>query len=144
MEQKIEPLSPADSSHVEKQRDWVRGHYEPHVRQQYETLEGKLRLLDAILKNKWVEPTETWKLQSLGITLGDALAQKMGLLWVAVDDEHGRTPSLQCPGTTIVMFPLTMISKRIERGETVDVRDLFAKTCSMIENLNSQLKKKIH
>jgi hypothetical protein len=138
MEQKSEPLSLADTTHVEKQRDWARGHYEPHAQQQYVTLEGKLRLLDAILENKWVEPTETWKLQSLGITFGDALAQKMGLLWVAVEDEHGRDPALQCPGTTIVTFPLTAISKRIERGETVDVRDLFARACSTIERLKSE------
>jgi hypothetical protein len=138
MEQIIEPLSPEDTARVEKQRGWVRDHYDPHARQQYETQEGKLRLLHTILTNNWVEPTETWKLQSLGITFGDALAQKMGLSWVAVEDENGRDPALRYPGTTIVMFPLTMISKRIERGENVDVRDLFARACSTVERLKSE------
>lgn len=138
MEQKIEPLSPEDVARVEKQRGWVRDHYEPHTQQQYETLEGKLKLLETILKNRWVEPAETWKLQSLGATLGDALAQKMGLSWVAVEDEHGRDPALNDPGTTIIMFPLTMISKRVERGETVDIRALFAGACSTVERLRSE------
>ncbi len=57
----------------------MRDHYEPHAQRRYDTLEGKLTLLHTILANRWVEPTETWKLQSLGITLGDALAEKMGL-----------------------------------------------------------------
>ena len=98
MEQKIGALPLDDAMRVEKQRAWVRDHYEPAVRHNYETIDGKLRLLDTIIRSNWIEPTETWKLQSLGITFGDALAQKMGLAWVAVEDEHGRDPALQDPG----------------------------------------------
>jgi hypothetical protein len=105
----------------------------------YDTLEGKLRLLDTILKENWIEPNETWKLQSLGITFGDALAQKMELFWVAVEDEHGRDPALHDKGTTIVMFPLTTISKKVERGEIVDVRELFENACQTISRLRTEL-----
>jgi hypothetical protein len=38
-----------------------------------------------------------------------------------VADEYGRDPALRCPGTTVIVFPLTMISKRIEAGESVSV-----------------------
>ena len=139
MEQKIEPLTPEDTVVFEKQRDWVRGHYASNAHQNYESLEGKLSLLEKILEKKWVEPNETWKLQSLGITFGDALAQKMTLSWVAVEDKHGRDPALKDADTAIVVFPLTTISKRVERGEAVDVRDLFAKACITIERLRSEL-----
>jgi hypothetical protein len=138
MEQKIEALSAEDTARVEKQRDWVRDHYTPESLHLYDTLEGKLRLLDTILKENWIEPTETWKLQSLGITFGDALAQKMNLVWVAVEDEYGRDPALQDRGTTIVMFPLTTISKRVERGEPVDVRELFENACQTIDRLRAE------
>jgi hypothetical protein len=50
MEQKIEPLSEEDELHLGKQRTWVRDHYDPEPRHQYDTLEGKLRLLETILK----------------------------------------------------------------------------------------------
>ena len=73
MEQKIEALAPDDVAHLEKQRVWVRDHYDAAARHQYETVEGKLRLLDTIIRSKWIEPSETWKLQSLGVTFGDAL-----------------------------------------------------------------------
>src|SRR6476646_11374654 len=112
MEQKIEALAPDDVAHLEKQRVWVRDHYDAAARHQYETVEGKLRLLDTIIRSKWIEPSETWKLQSLGVTFGDALAQELGLAWVAVEDEHGRDPALRDPGTSIVAFPMTTISKR--------------------------------
>ena len=106
-------------------RSWVRDHFEPEARDRYKTVEDKIRLLQTILDENWVAPDETWKLQSLGITLGDILAQTMGLTWVAVEDEYGRDPALRDGDTSIILFPMTMISKRIERGEIVHIAQLL-------------------
>ena len=144
MEQRIEPLAEEDAASIERQREWVRGHYNPEARALYDSVEGKLRLVETILKENWVQPSETWKLQSLGVTFGDALAQELGLSWVAVEDQYGRDPALQDPGTTTVIFPLTTISKRIERGETVDTRALFVEACRTIASLRSKLKDQAH
>jgi hypothetical protein len=133
MNQKIEPLNAHDRSRLEAQRKWVMDHLVPGKESLYEELDQKLRLLDGILSNRWVHPEETVKLQSLGITFGDALAQKLGFEWVAVEDEYGRDPALRLPGTTLLLFPLTMISKRIERGEEVDVVRLFRAMCDQVE-----------
>ena len=72
-----------------------------------------------------IEPHETFKFQCLGIALGDAFVQKFGMEWIMVDDDSGRDPAVRIPGTTVVLFPLTMISKRVERGEAVNVLELF-------------------
>jgi hypothetical protein len=135
MAQKVEELTKDDLARIDAQRKWVREHYSPESEYKYQTLEGKLGLIDAIIKNKWIEPHETVKLQCLGITFGDALAQELGLKWVAVDDEYGRDTALIVEGTTIISFPLTSISKRIEAGETVDVYSLFESACSKINEL---------
>ena len=138
MEQKVEDLSQDDITRVEAQRKWVREHYPPESESKYQSLEGKLVLLDTILKNKWINPNETVKLQCLGITFGDALAQKLGLKWVAVEDEYGRDPALIVEGTSIITFPLTSISKRIERGEDIDVFNLFDTACAKLDELKRQ------
>jgi hypothetical protein len=140
MQQKIEALAPDEVVRVENQRSWVRDHYDDAARHHYETVEGKLRLLDTILRSNWIEPSETWKLQCLGITFGDAMAQKLGLVWVAVEDEHGRDPALRDEETSIVAFPMTTISKRIESGETVDVKQLFDMACQGVAGLRATLK----
>jgi hypothetical protein len=70
--QQVENLSPDDIVRVEAQRKWVREHYQSKPDNKYQTLEGKLKLLDTILKIG-IEPNETVKLQCLGITFGDAL-----------------------------------------------------------------------
>ncbi len=92
-------------------------------------------MLNTIVSEKWVERHETVKWQSLGITLGDALVQELGMRWVAVEDDEGRDPAIELPGTTVVVFPVTMISKRIERGEDVDVLELFKGICSKIREV---------
>jgi hypothetical protein len=134
-EQRIEALAGEDAAHAEKQRTWVRGHYEPDAQHKYETIEGKFRLLQVLLDEGWIEPAETWKLQSLGITFGDILAQGLGLKWILVDDEHGRTPALLVPETTIILYPWTSISKRIERGEPVYVQKLYEQFRETIEDM---------
>jgi hypothetical protein len=138
VDQKFQPLNPDDIADLEAKRTWVREHYDEAARHRYDTLDGKLRLLDAILQNKWIAPDETLKLQCLGVTFGDALAQRLGLTWVAVEDDYGRDPALTLDGTSVRVFPLTSISKRIERGEEVEVYGLFEEACTTIERLRGQ------
>ncbi len=130
--QQIHSLTEADSADVAAKRDWVRNHYEPNSQHMYETLEGKLRLLDTILSSDWIKPNETLKLQCLGITLGDALAQKLGMRWVVVEDEYGRDPALSFENSSVLAFPLTSISKRVERGDQLNVDELFAAACEAL------------
>ncbi len=139
MKQLIELPSADDSSATEAKRKWVRDHYEPHAQHQYETVEGKLKLMDAILRNGWVTSADTLKLQCLGITFGDALAQHLCLEWVTVEDEHGRDPALRLHGTSILLFPMTSISKRMERGEAVDIHRLFDAACSTLQNTAKEI-----
>ena len=122
---RIEPLSEKDMERLQQQRDWVIGHFEDAG--DYGSVAGKLRVIQTILDNGWIEKTETWKLQSLGVAFGDALVQEVPeLFWVACDDECGRDPALRWLETTILAFPLTAISRRVEDDMHVDVFDLFA------------------
>ncbi len=139
--QKIEAPNADDSSHIEKQRSWVRNHFDEAARHRYETVEGKLRLLSTIIRANWIARNETYKLQCLGITFGDALAQQMGLDWVAVEDKLGRDPALRDPQTGTLVFPLTSISKRVEQGQAVEVVDLFIAACDKIEELRRRAAK---
>ena len=86
--QQLHPLNDEDCARLEAQRRWVREHFEPPSRHLYEELGEKLRLLDTILRQRWIEPHETLKLQCLGVTLGDAFVQGAGLSWIMVEDEH--------------------------------------------------------
>lgn len=137
MEQKVAKPAPDDLARIEAQRDWVRAHYDAEAQHKYETVAGKLFLLQAIVDAGWIEKSETVKLQCLGVALGDALAQELGMEWVTVEDEYGRDPALRLPGTTVLAFPLTMISKRIERDEKVIVVELFDGVCEHVRRMKN-------
>ena len=55
--------------------------------------------------------------------------------WIMVEDANGRDPAVRVPNTTIILYPMTMISKRIERGESVDVFELYNSTAEHVEHL---------
>lgn len=118
-------LEDNEAEWLEEARNWLKGHFDTDPEEGYATIEGKLAVIRANLTGGWVGPEDTWKLQSLGIAMGDALAQDLMLDWITVDDEYGRQPALNWPGTTIVMFPVTMISKRVEDGERIDIDVMY-------------------
>ncbi|MGX6449366.1 DUF3806 domain-containing protein [Patulibacter sp. S7RM1-6] len=126
-EQRREPLAGELLADLEAKRAWVRG----FVREEsLETFDGswefRLGTLAAILDQAGLRPDQTAELQALGVVLGDAIAAKAGGTWVEVTDEYGTDPALALGGDLdAVVFPQTMISKRIEGGETVDLETLY-------------------
>ena len=136
-DQKIEPPSEEELAGLAKQRATVEkylGNNSDNWRK-YLTAAGKLGLLRALRQGGVFQPTQIYELQCMGIVLGDALVQHCDVEWRMVEDAYGRDPCLQVPGSTVVLFPLTMISKRLEKGETVDVFDLFNGVVGKIEEL---------
>ena len=135
--QKIEPLNADDTARISKQRGVIESYLGGAAAnlQKYQTAAGKLWLLQALLERRVFQPTQTYELQCMGIVFGDALVQNCGVEWRSVEDQYGRDPCVQIPGSTVILFPMTMISKRVERGEAVDVFDVFNGAAAKIEEL---------
>jgi hypothetical protein len=91
----------------------------------FASVQGRLEGLQAILDTDHLTAAQTYELQCLGIVFGDALVGAGGVEWVMVDDEYGRDPALRLVGSDTLLFPMTMLSKRVERGEAVDVAAFF-------------------
>ena len=138
-EQKVTALNEADQKHLNEQRAVVERYLgNEDSKQKYKTAAGKLGTIRAIFQGDVFRPDQTYELQCLGIVLGDALMQEIGLEWIMVEDEYGRDPAVRMPKTTIILYPMTMISKRIERGEAVDVFELFNGVAAQVEELQRQ------
>jgi hypothetical protein len=98
-----------------------------------------LALLQRILDDGRLQPHQTYELQCLGIVLGSVMVKEIGFHWVTVEDEYGRDPALQYQDTSILVYPLTMISKRVERGERVEVAELFRTTQEQVNKLKNRM-----
>ena len=125
MSQSITELTPADTTFLDQQRWWVAGFLAEDSGASFAELSVKLQVLQAIIDNGWVARNETAKLQALGVVFGDMLAELLSVPWVMVEDEFGRDPALLITDDPVLVFPVTMISKRIEDDETVDVAALL-------------------
>ena len=140
-EQKITTMTEADLLRLREQRDVVEVYLGDETsKKNYLTPAGKLGTIRAFLQGNVFTADQIYELQCLGIILGDVFVQDLGMEWVMVEDEYGRDPAVRLPDTTILLYPMTMISKRIERGETVDVFDLYNGTAAQVERLKDAAK----
>ena len=98
-EQRISDPAPEDLAQLARQRAFIEGYLgdEPS-RQKYLTAAGKLGLLRALLEAHAFQITQTWELQCMGVVLGDAFVQELGLRWVIVEDQYGRVSRPVRPG----------------------------------------------
>ena len=133
--QKRSDLGPKDVARLEEQRAFVRSRLtDEALRERFQSAQGKLEALRSILEGGF-GPENAWELQALGVVLGDAFVQELGYRWIIVEDEYGRDPALAVPGKSVVLYPLTMISKRVQKGRAVDVLELFSWTAAEVQQL---------
>lgn len=134
--QRILDLNNADTNRLVEQRAVVEKYLgDPDSREKYKKPAGKLGILRALLEAKVFKSSQTYELQCMGIVLGDVFVEDMGFRWIMVQDRHGRDPAIQYKQTSVILYPLTMISKRIERGETVDIFALYNGIAAQAEKL---------
>ena len=85
-----------------------------------------LDLIQRVLDRGVVEPEATYTLQALGLAFGRTFLNEFpDYDWWMVEDEYGRDPAIRYKETSLLVFPMTMISKRVEDGEEIDINELF-------------------
>jgi hypothetical protein len=134
-EQKTSAIEKDDLAQLVKQRAVVERYLSPASLKNYKTSAGKLGLLRALLSQGVFKKEQTFELQCMGVVFGDVFVQELGMEWIIVIDDYGRDPALRLPNTDIIIYPRTMISKRIERGEEVDVFNMFNGVAAKIDDL---------
>jgi hypothetical protein len=95
-----------------------------------------LTALQKVIDSKIVEPEATYSLQALGLAFGKVfVGTQANFDWWMVEDEYGRDPAIRYKQTTLLLFPKTMLSKRIEDGKQVDVKEIFKGLQDMVREV---------
>jgi len=134
---KFSELSDQDKSRLDAQRAVVA----TAVRQRYGisalTKTAKdLPSLQRLIDDRAFSKSQTYELQSLGVAFGDVLSSELPLRWVLVTDEYGTDPTLRFKSTTWQVNALTMISKRIEKDQMVNLDELLRSTREHLRRLS--------
>ena len=100
---------------------------------------GDLDKIQKIIDSKLIEVEATYSLQALGLAFGRIFIELHDdYSWCMVEDEYGRDPAIRYKQTSVLIFPLTIISKRIEKREIVDVQEMFAKLQATLDDLHAK------
>lgn len=119
---KFNELSDSDRERLDRQRAIVAA----TAKQKYgtgglTTTVADLPVLQRLIDDNAFSKSQTYELQSLGVAFGDVLASELPLRWTMVTDEYGTDPTLRYKDRPVNINALTMISKRVERGEAVNL-----------------------
>lgn len=99
-----------------------------------------LPLLQRLLADTRLAKDQTVALQALGLAFGKVFVQnETGYDWWMVEDELGRDPAVRFGQTSLLFFPQTMISKRVEQGQRVDVAEMYTGLRAQLEALRAEL-----
>lgn len=100
---------------------------------------GDLKRLQRILDSNKIPSSNTQELQSLGIILGKVFVNDTPHYdWWIVEDEYGKDACIRYKETTLLIFPQTMISKRVEDNEETDVSEFFYDLKEDLERIKSE------
>jgi hypothetical protein len=126
MSQKIEAPTLADVDRIARQLMHAGALLNDALHASLDGSRKDLALIQRILDSKTIEPEAEYTLRALGMAFGRVFIEHhSGYDWWMVEDEDGRDPAIRFENTWLLAFPETMILKRVEEGEAIDVRDLF-------------------
>jgi Domain of unknown function (DUF3806) len=135
MDEQITPMTDQDAAGFDEMRNFLVGLFTPETQVDYDTLDEKLAIVDAILGDSRFDPSNVGLLQALGVCFGDAISQQLGMEWVIVTNAQGRFPALNLPGTSLKVYAFTTIQKRVENGEEFDAISLFEAFCRDFQSI---------
>jgi Domain of unknown function (DUF3806) len=136
MEQSIRPVSDDDVAHIMAQQtallETLRSRY-GHV--QLRHTEDDLRWLQRLEDDGILQAGQEDEWKRVGIVFGQVLAARTPLRWITLEWQGTRVLGLQYPKTTVVVFPESMIVKRIARGERVEFESFFRAVVAQVEEM---------
>lgn len=131
---RISDLSPVDQQYMAAQRASVEEIARRYVGKGFTgAREHDITLLQRLLDQRLVRPSQTEELQAMGIILGDVLANELDMHWVVYQDRVGRSRALRYKKTDNYLFPVTMISRRQEAGSDTPVAAIYQKAVAAME-----------
>ncbi len=129
---KIQELTWIDEKHLERQRKSVdlltREYFARPIRGE----KSDLGLLQRLVDDELIKRTHKQQLQALGVIIGDIYVKELNLEWRVYEDEAGRSRAVCRRRTNDCIFPVTMLSRRIEAGVKPDVQRVYEKGYNLI------------
>lgn len=129
---KISELNWMDRSYLSKQKAAIdelgRSNFGTPVRGNI----TDLQLLQRIINKGLISHSDSQTLQALGAVMGDIFISEHELSWRVYEDDLGRSRAVCVEDSEYCLFPITMLSRRMEVGIIPDVKQIYSKAVDII------------
>lgn len=123
----IRELNWINRNFMDKQRETVNELTATHFGKRMSGDRSDLALLQRVVNEELIESTDTPSLQALGVVLGDVFVnENKNLQWRVYEDDLGATQAVCVRDSKNCLFPITMLSRRMEVGLKPDIDRIYA------------------
>lgn len=130
---KMARLVPVEVNQLNAQENVIDQLARRHLGSQVHRDNRDLDMLQRMADRKIIKRDETAKMQAMGVVLGKLLEKNLKLEWMSYEDEVGYSRALCVPNTRHCLFPITMLSRRMEVGLDLDVKKIYDNAVSLID-----------
>lgn len=121
----MRPLGWLGRHHIENQVAKVDALAREKLGMQVHGDQSDLELLQRIINKGLIKKEDRLMLQAMGAVLGNALQRELGMDWTEYEDRLGQSRALCVADTDHCLFPITMLSRRMEVGLLPNVKEVF-------------------
>lgn len=130
----IDDLSWMDKNYMQQQREKIEAIAQIKLGSRLRGDRSDLETLQRIVDRGLIERDDTLRLQALGVVLGNVMtAEVPELQWKIYEDSKGRSRALCVENTEECLFPMTMLSRRMEVGLNPDVSNVYNEALELID-----------
>ncbi|GAA6152926.1 DUF3806 domain-containing protein [Pseudoteredinibacter isoporae] len=129
----VKDLGWIDRSHIQKQIDSIDEISRRNFGGGLHGTKQDLKLMQRIIDRSLIKRDDRLKLQALGAVLGQVLVNEEKLEWQNYEDRLGKSRAVCVPKTQHCLFPITMLSRRMEVGLLPRVNDIYKNAIERIE-----------
>lgn len=135
-EVQISELSWMDRNHMQQQADSIEKLVQTRFGSRLRGDKSDLGTLQRIVDQGIIDRNDKLRLQALGVILGNVMEAEVAQLeWKIYEDDKGRSRALCVRGTEECLFPVTMLSRRLEVGLSPDVNKIYTEALALIQPL---------
>jgi hypothetical protein len=137
---RIEEFSWMDRNHMHQQVQSIETLVQMRLGARLRGDKSDLQTLQTIVDRGLIPQDDQLRLQALGAVLGNVMeAEVAQLKWKIYEDDKGRSRALCVEGTRECLFPVTMLSRRMQVGLKPDVQKVYNDALSLIEPFLPQM-----
>jgi len=129
----ISPLLRLDKQVLEKRVNTIDKLARLKLGNQFHGNLSDIKLLQRIVDGKLIAQDDSLMMQSAGVVLGNIMAEELGLGWIIYEDSLGRSRALCVNNTSNCLFPVTMLSRRLEVNAPVNVQKIYDDAIAIID-----------